>query len=292
MLCLIYRDIGFPSASEEDSLLAGHLRLLSPSAEGSCQSSWKEDAVLAPDDMLLSQAKLLLLPPLPLPFSITREFISSLENRLLQAAGIRNQLLEKCQYLTKEIRMFWEELDTPPAERIDLTLDIHRIGEYVELSDKLREQWRRIKEGEVMKAVDCLKELWNCCHLSRDEREKANREIELNMFSPLTLDLAKEEIKSLEERYAREAPLFRAILERRAFIQNASDPRRLFLPSFRLVEEEKFRRSGVPTLLALEASLREMVLGYEADYSQVFTFEGKRWLDVMVVGMRVALPSF
>ena len=47
------------------------------------------------------------------------------------------------------------------------------------------------------------------------------------------------------------------------FEKSASDPRRLFESSFRLLEEEKFRKNGLPTLMNMEAKLKKAVLDYE-----------------------------
>jgi hypothetical protein len=47
------------------------------------------------------------------------------------------------------------------------------------------------------------------------------------------------------------------------FEVTASDPARLFRPSFQLIEEEKFRKTACPNLLSLEASLKKKILEYE-----------------------------
>jgi hypothetical protein len=47
------------------------------------------------------------------------------------------------------------------------------------------------------------------------------------------------------------------VQEMKAFEVTASDPRRLFQPSFRLVQEERFRKTAVPTLLKLEQRLMD-----------------------------------
>lgn len=48
-----------------------------------------------------------------------------------------------------------------------------------------------------------------------------------------------------------------------AFEHTASDPKRLFQPSFQLVEEEKFRRRAYPALLKLESTLVEAIEKFE-----------------------------
>ncbi|KAI9327299.1 hypothetical protein DFJ73DRAFT_140349 [Zopfochytrium polystomum] len=184
--------------------------------------------------------------------------------------------------------MFWEELETPFHQQIDLELNLRRLEEFGALADRLRTDWKLQKEEKLAKLVARLNELWKLCHLSEVEKESLSQQLATNLYSPLTLDAISSEIAVLEDRYKKEAPLYKAIHDRKCYIQklidfekNASDPRRLFLPSFRLLEEEKFRRNGIPTLLAIESKLRSSVTKFEADHSRPFTYNGKRWLDVM-----------
>jgi Microtubule associated protein (MAP65/ASE1 family) len=52
------------------------------------------------------------------------------------------------------------------------------------------------------------------------------------------------------------------IEEMHTFEKSASDPRRLFQSSFRLLNEEKFRKNALPDLLRLEKSLLTAVSDY------------------------------
>lgn len=63
--------------------------------------------------------------------------------------------------------------------------------------------------------------------------------------------------KTMEER----SDLVKAMIE---FEKSASDPARLFRSSFRLIKEEKFRKTAYPTLLKLEATLRTLVARYHS----------------------------
>jgi len=49
-----------------------------------------------------------------------------------------------------------------------------------------------------------------------------------------------------------------------SFEQRASDPQRLFQPSFQLVEEEKSRKRAYVLLLKLEGSLIDMLEKFES----------------------------
>jgi hypothetical protein len=76
-----------------------------------------------------------------------------------------------------------------------------------------------------------------------------------------------------------------------AFEESARDPRRLFGRSTRLLEEEKFRRTCVPTLLSMEEELKracvameeeEMSSGSHGATDSGFMYGGKRYLDILV----------
>lgn len=47
------------------------------------------------------------------------------------------------------------------------------------------------------------------------------------------------------------------------FELTASDPKRLFRPSFQLIEEEKFRKTCLPTLTKMESNLIFLIMKYE-----------------------------
>lgn len=81
------------------------------------------------------------------------------------------------------------------------------------------------------------------------------------------------------------------------FEESARDPRRLFGRSTRLLEEEKFRRTCVPTLLHMEEELRRTCVAMEEEEMSAITghgggggggggggfmYGGKRYLDVLV----------
>jgi hypothetical protein len=77
-------------------------------------------------------------------------------------------------------------------------------------------------------------------------------------------------ITILQQRYDSEKGLYKLIKDRsdliqklRDFEKNSADPARLFASSFRLVEEEKFRKHGGPMLNSLESKIRAQVVKFE-----------------------------
>ena len=66
------------------------------------------------------------------------------------------------------------------------------------------------------------------------------------------------------------------------FEVSASDPRRLFRPSFQLIEEEKFRKTCYPNLFKLESKLIDSIKEYEKNENQEFNFNDERYMITLV----------
>lgn len=62
----------------------------------------------------------------------------------------------------------------------------------------------------------------------------------------------------------------------KAFELTAKDPNRLFGPSFRLMEEDRFRKTAYPSLLRLESQLEAELQSYK-DRFQNETGDGEIW---------------
>lgn len=87
----------------------------------------------------------------------------------------------------------------------------------------------------------------------------------------------REQVLRLKQRAEGARAIRRLCAERLELIQqmlvfekSASDPARLFAPSFRLVQEEKFRRSALPTLRRLEQKLLLEMDQWEAENGQAY----------------------
>ena len=74
------------------------------------------------------------------------------------------------------------------------------------------------------------------------------------------LNVIQEHSKPIMELITKRSDLITKMNE---FELTASDPKRLFRPSFQLNEEEKFRKTCVPTLLQLETKAKEAIQKYE-----------------------------
>lgn len=110
---------------------------------------------------------------------------------------------------------------------------------------------------------------------------------ELNSTIPKLeqLQMIEAVIKTLKPKYEASAKIRSLIEERTNLIQrmkefevSASDPSRLFQPSFRLINEEKFRKSALPNLIKLEGKLKLELMEWKGG----FAYQGSEdWLKVM-----------
>lgn len=87
-------------------------------------------------------------------------------------------------------------------------------------------------------------------------------------------DRAKQVKSLLAERNA-------LIVQMQVFERTASDPARLFAPSFRLLQEERFRKTAVPTLKRLEARLFKEVEAFDAAEAVPYTVGGVPLREVL-----------
>ncbi|KAJ3097237.1 hypothetical protein HDU97_005061 [Phlyctochytrium planicorne] len=253
------------------------------SSDSSKRDSWKVKSVEIEEIMdatLLSSVKAAIVlsrldepdkETIVSPFNLTRKCERCLATSVAASRAELDRKLERCQQLIKEIRIFWTDLGIPKHhENVQLTEDVKLLNEYEAVANELRVRWRQKMEEAMNKRMERLKALWMHCHIGSEETERFLVSISENYFSPLTLELIEAEILKLEERLKREKPILDMINERYAFIQklkdfekSASDPQRLFQPSFRLMEEEKFRKTGVPTLLNKEEKLKKAIATFE-----------------------------
>ncbi|KAJ3159338.1 carboxypeptidase C prc1, partial [Irineochytrium annulatum] len=237
------------------------------------------------------------------PLSLRRSCVSCLRARADSLRAEFAHTRERCSVVVREIALLWEQLGpearsslsllgdgVAPGDGVALPLDVRRLREYTEAADELRAEWARVVGPKLSRAVSDLEALWARCHAGADERSSFMDTLASGAlyWSPFTLERVKEEIGSWERRWERERTLIGMVEERerllgrmREFEVTASEPGRLFEASFRLNEEERFRRQAVPALLEKETEIRMAVEAFEAESGGMFLFDGVRWLDTM-----------
>ncbi|KAI8851963.1 hypothetical protein BC829DRAFT_414830 [Chytridium lagenaria] len=177
--------------------------------------------------------------------ALSRSCIAELEERRDYGRNRLSEMLRECRIVVREIELFWVQLDVPEEQRFPISVDVRRLEEFKTVADKLRVGWKKLMGGELIETMESMQSMWRKCHISRDEQEQTKKG-----FPP-------------------------------KFEQDASDPDRLFKASFRLLEEEKFRKASVPILLKMETTLRGLVQEFEAE-KYPFFFEGRRWIQTLL----------
>lgn len=72
------------------------------------------------------------------------------------------------------------------------------------------------------------------------------------------------------------------------FEKTASDPKRLFQASFRLIEEEKWRNTCLPRLLQLDRALIKAINEFEKLAGKPVMIGDCRYLDTLVIIDRIS----
>ncbi|KAJ3061160.1 hypothetical protein HDU98_002951 [Podochytrium sp. JEL0797] len=224
-------------------------------------------------------------PTSPTHIPLTRIYIEWLELLLAELDKELESRREKCRTLVKEIQLCLEELGEDEMDGLDVE-DLGRVEELSLLAVELRRRWRVAMQETVDKLLADLTILWDKCHIPAEQPTSFLAQFTPEtLYSPLSIHPLTLELMSLQERYELEEPIYRVIQQRadllskmREFEVSASDPKRLFRSSFQLVEEERFRKTCVPSLLKLEEELKKIVLVYEHEQHRRFDFEGVPFL--------------
>ncbi|KAG0333050.1 hypothetical protein BG004_000995 [Podila humilis] len=134
-----------------------------------------------------------------------------------------------------------------------------------------------------------LATVWDTCLVSKEERDefKSNLESEDITFAR-KMEKIRLEAETCHVRFSRCEAVYKLMMTRSnhiermiAFEHTASDKKRLFQPSFQLVQEEKFRRRAYPALIKLETTLIETLERYEQEHDDIFMYEGAPYLPTL-----------
>ncbi|KAJ3241610.1 hypothetical protein HDU77_010959 [Chytriomyces hyalinus] len=220
--------------------------------------------------------------------SITRACIQWLKEIAARLDAQLKERRDRCKALVKEIEMCQEELNEGGLTSLDST-DLNRLEEYEAIAEGLRTRWRVKMQEVVVRLLLDLTTWWDKCYVTAEERKEFTLQFGDNLFSPLTVERINLELLALQSRHEAEHHIYALIESRRALLtrmtefehKTANDPTRLFRSSFQLNEEERFRKTCVPTLLKLEARLRKEIEDFERDQERWFMFRGVRHLSAL-----------
>ncbi|KAI8090512.1 hypothetical protein BDF21DRAFT_449590 [Thamnidium elegans] len=189
------------------------------------------------------------------------------------------------------VKAVWEELNVPILERprIPNLLGLDDMLELKTIVDGLEPLLRSVFDQYINQFKDQLIPLWDACLLSEIERTE--------FITSLYEKNTKIEIKTTVDKHMTylnsihlEGQALKALMkERKELIQKmidfektASDPKRLFQASFRLIEEEKWRNSCLPRLLHLDRALIKAIGEFERLAGKPVMIGERRYLDTLL----------
>ncbi|KAJ3391149.1 hypothetical protein HDU92_009195 [Lobulomyces angularis] len=221
-------------------------------------------------------------------FTLFLDNIKNFENRIILLNLEINFRKDLIKTIFEEIKLFWKQLKYENDIENEVKFDLEDLSQIIKMktyADELRFEWKMKMESTLLKV---LKELWNKCHVLQSERDTFLTEIESNLYSPLTVNKLEAKIEFFESRFKVWEELFNQIEDRKQFLQkikdfevSASNPSRLKGSSIKLLEEEKFRKICLPTLLQKENFLKKNVLKMEMETGTPFIYQNERFLETL-----------
>lgn len=178
------------------------------------------------------------------------------------------------------IGRLWNLLETPQEERFPLSptdLSLNNIKLLSQERNRLinfqQQKFKELYDSQVVELQKLMTALrWNetrqqavlsnCQSYTADGLQHLSRQ--LAALQP-KLEQSLQIISSITSRYA-------LIAKMREFEKSASDPARLFRSSFQLLQEEKFRKTALPSLLNLETQLKSLLAEYKLKFEEEFIY--------------------
>ncbi|CAG8451832.1 13707_t:CDS:10 [Cetraspora pellucida] len=229
-------------------------------------------------------------PKLPTGLKLSPECLATLKEKLVILEKDYVTRKNKLNAMQKDVKSLYKELNVPLEERIELidSLDEEYIERLSLEHERLKEIMRVIIQKAIEEYTSQLVELWNKCLVPQFERDEFFANVHKLNSAEDVYELLAHEVARLQELYAKCAKIYKLMLERRALIEKmtefekkASDPRRLFQSSFRLLEEEKWRKSCWPNLVKIEDQLINACVNYEETERKPFMHESMRYLTTL-----------
>lgn len=197
------------------------------------------------------------------------EHLDKLETFLNCAKQFESKRRNDMESLTHKILVLSKLLneESPYLSTSLLHSDAHEKlkSVYQEMVDR----WQLVRQEKLGMLQSQLEDRIIKYRLSEETRSQIHSSLG-DPEDPLYFENILSWLHKLDDAFADAADILAQIEARQAFIQkmvdfekSASDPKRLFKSSFRLNEEEKFRKSSYPMLLQVESGLRMKILDWE-----------------------------
>lgn len=210
----------------------------------------------------------------------------SLDQLETQLAALQDQLMHRRSQLVSSIgtvQRLWEIMDVPPSDQFALDPLDFGPAQYDRIETEKRRLFDLQKERFKAMLQDQERELialWDEIEVDTKERQSV-RDAMRRLPAVETLEQQSELISKLtpiaqlhttiRQKIEKRSELIRRMQE---FEASASDPNRLFGSSFRLNQEERFRKAAYPTLVKLEATLLQMLTEFKDQYGTELVYRG------------------
>ncbi|KAI8910441.1 hypothetical protein EDD86DRAFT_270030, partial [Gorgonomyces haynaldii] len=207
----------------------------------------------------------------PTNTDLSLQSLKALESLVLRKQQEYHTKTQQLQTVIAEIKNFWSDLDISLEQQIELDADLRHLPLYLEMAEELRKTWTVKMRSKIDDLSNQLKQL-----LDKLSMDYSFFELD-ELYSPLVIPKLEQEIKRLQTILLKSKSILDVhqqrqdlLLKMQNFEKTASDPKRLFRPSFQLLEEEKFRKTCYPTLLKLESQLFQLLDKYQQDMGEHF----------------------
>lgn len=194
-----------------------------------------------------------------------KERLLNIHQNLQAKVQCRSEALRECQQVFNDL-----SIDSIVIDFNDLSeSNVSRLtGMKLQTIKEHRERIINLYSESII----ILKDLLDCLCLAVPDEYLINNTSTIDTAALMQIvKRIKQDIEGVQQRAERARSIKTVLDERKSLIaqmlifeKTASDPARLFAPSFRLLQEEKFRRSAVPTLKRLECKLLKELMDYEA----------------------------
>ncbi|KAK3828254.1 MAG: microtubule associated protein-domain-containing protein [Benniella sp.] len=225
------------------------------------------------------------------PLCLSKECLASLSAKLARLDQNFYTRQSRIKAMEHALGQIYQDLGKPLDKRIGFRNE-GTVRYAAELGRELKALQSELEARKLYlsgERWDALTAVWDMFLVSEQEREDFRSSVEqADVTFPEKLERIQSEIENCRVRFSKSEAVYKLMITRRkhieemiSFEQRASDPQRLFQPSFQLVEEEKSRKRAYVLLLKLEGSLIDMLEKFESEHGEPFMYEGVRYLEIL-----------
>ncbi|KAF9964812.1 carboxypeptidase C prc1 [Mortierella alpina] len=225
------------------------------------------------------------------PLCLSKECLASLTAKLANLDKDYCARQTRIRAVEHMLRIIYQDLDTSESKRVVFRKEAS-VKYSAELGRELKSLQQELEARKLYLSGErwiALAAVWDSCLVSELEREAFKAVVDADDVTFVEkLARIQSEIDNCHSRFSRSGDVYKLMMTRSshiermiAFEHTAKDPKRLFQASFRLVDEDKFRRKAYPTLLNLEEKLLKAIEKFEGEQGETFMYEGLPYLETL-----------